>query len=279
MVTPVAELLEEWGLTPDGPPLPARRASVLPVVGERGPAVLKVGVVHPVGEVEGRAAHEALALQRWGGHGAVRLLRADPHRRALLLERLAGPDAADPAAGLWDAAAGELVGAHLADLHVDPLPQVPRLAAYVAEQGRALAALPRDAPLPRRLVEQALALGRDLVADPGDERLLHGDLHPAHLVAAGPEAPDQWRAVSPKPLAGDPHSEVAPLLWHQWDDVVGDVRGSLRRRFLAVVDAALLDEDRARDWVVLRTVHRALAALDDRDRVTRCIAVVKAVQE
>ena len=32
--------------------------------------------------------HEHLALQRWGGHGAVRLLRADPHRRALLLERV-----------------------------------------------------------------------------------------------------------------------------------------------------------------------------------------------
>lgn len=273
MVGRVEELLDAWELTPDGPPLPARRATVLPVVGERGPAVLKVGVV------EERTEHEALALQRWGGHGAVRLLRADPHRRALLLERLAGPDAADPRAGLWDVAAAELVGAQLVGLHVDPPPQVPRLAAYVAERSAALADLPRDAPLPRRLVEQAVALGRDLVADPGEERLLHTDLHPAHLVAAGPEAPDEWRAVSPKPLAGDPHSEVAPLLWHQWDDVAGDVRGSLRRRFHAAIDAALLDEDRARDWVVVRTVHRALAALGDQELVTRCVAVTKAVQD
>ena len=32
--------------------------------------------------------HEALALQHWAGRGTVRLLRADPGRRALLLERL-----------------------------------------------------------------------------------------------------------------------------------------------------------------------------------------------
>ena len=36
--------------------------------------------------------HEALGLQRWGGDGAVRLLSADLHRRALLLERLHATD-------------------------------------------------------------------------------------------------------------------------------------------------------------------------------------------
>ncbi|MDN4174403.1 aminoglycoside phosphotransferase family protein [Nocardioides sp. SOB77] len=271
MVTVVDALLEEWALVRDGAPFPAGRATVLPVRDERGPAVLKVGAATDA------PALEPLALQRWGGTGAARLLRADPHRRALLLERLAGPDLADPAAGHWDVAACELVGAHLGLLHVDPPPQVPRLATYVAERTGALAALPRDAPLPHRLVEQAVSLGRALARDPGEERLLHTDLHYAHLVAG--EDPDDWRAVSPKPLAGDPHSEVAPLLWHRWEDVTGDVRGTLRRRFHAAIDAAGLDEDRARDWVVVRTVHRALAGLADRELVTRCVAVAKAVQE
>ncbi|MEV7431084.1 aminoglycoside phosphotransferase family protein [Nocardioides sp. NPDC092400] len=264
----VEDLLAEWGLVVDGPSPAAGRATVLPVTGDRGPAVLKVAVV------EERTEHEALALQRWGAAPrpwAARLLRADPHRRALLLERLPGPDLADH----WDVEACELVGAHLARLHVDPPPQVPTLASYVAERTAALAALPRDAPLPHRLVEQVVSLGRDLLADPGEQRLLHTDLHYAHLLGAG----DDWRAISPKPLAGDPHSELAPLLWHRWDDVVGDVRGTLRRRFHAAVDAALLDEDRARDWVVVRTVHRALDALADRALVTRCVAVAKAVQD
>ena len=43
------------------------------------------------------------------------------------------------------------------------------------------------------------------------------------------------------------------MLWNRWDEVVatGDVRDAVRRRFHTIVDAAGLDEDRARDWVVL----------------------------
>ena len=59
----------------------------------------------------------------------------------------------------------------------------------------------------------------------------------------------------------------------------------MRRRFHAVVDAAGLDEGRARDWVVVRMLHQVLWELEDRtraldhDRLTTCIAVAKAVQE
>ena len=72
---------------------------------------------------------------------------------------------------------------------------------------------------------------------------------------------------------------------------VGSVRDGLRRRFHALVDAGGLDEDRARDWVVVRMVvnagwsvqdaraaDRALTA-DERDWITRCIAITKAVQD
>jgi streptomycin 6-kinase len=72
---------------------------------------------------------------------------------------------------------------------------------------------------------------------------------------------------------------------------VGSVRDGLRRRFHALVDAGGLDEDRARDWVVVRMVVNAGwtvqdARLEDRrldadeqDWITRCIAITKAVQD
>lgn len=271
----LAALLEEWGLVLDGDPWPADRGTVLPVTGERGPAVLKVAADEPP-----HGEHEALALQRWGGDGAVRLLRADPHRRALLLERLPHADLADH----WDVEACEIVGAHLARLHVAAPPQLRTLSSYVAERTAALSSLPRDAPLPHRLVEQAVSLGRSLAGDPGEQRLLHTDLHYGHLLEAGRED-DGWRAVSPKPLAGDPHYEVAPLLWNRWAELAGDVRDGVRRRFHATVDAAGLDEDRARDWVVVRMVHHALRELEaadgapDRGWLTTCVAVAKAVQD
>ena len=55
-----------------------------------------------IGFPDDESEHEALALQRWGGDGAVRLLRADPHRQAMLLERLSAVDltSVDDARGL-----------------------------------------------------------------------------------------------------------------------------------------------------------------------------------
>ncbi len=237
--------------------------------------MLKLGWPDPEHE------HEALGLQRWGGRGAVRLLAADPHRWALLLERL---DPTDLMA-VPDLEACEVVGALYARLHVPAPPQLRPLTAYVARWTDQLAGLPRDAPVPHRLVEQAVSLGRDLVADPASTGVMvHADLH--HMnVLAGQREP--WLAIDPKPVSGDPHYEPAPMLWNRWAEVVasGDVRAAVRRRFHTLVDTAYLDEDRARDWVVVRMLHNAMWELEDhpagpdQDYLTMCIAIAKAVQD
>jgi streptomycin 6-kinase len=96
--------------------------------------------------------------------------------------------------------------------------------------------------------------------------------------------------IDPKPMSGDAHYEVSPLLWNRWDEIVesGDIRRAVRRRFHAVVDTAGLDEERARDWVVVREVHNAMWAFEDadgdlsdvdRDWITTAIAIAKAVQD
>ncbi|MEP9361406.1 aminoglycoside phosphotransferase family protein [Nocardioides sp. CN2-186] len=246
------DLLEEWQLTPDGEP-----TGVVPVrTAGRRPAVLKLGA----------AEHEHLALQHWHGNGAVELLRADPRRSVLLLERLHPEDLTDH----WDVEACEIVGSLYARLHVPAVPQLPRLSQEVLRWTEHLS----EAPLPRRLVEQATALARDLAADEAtDGRLLHTDLHYGHVLAGDREP---WLAIAPEPLSGDPHFEVAPLLWHRWDELAGDVRRGVRARFHAAVDAAMLDEERARDWVIVRAVLRAAA---DPDQVTRCVAIAKSVQD
>ena len=118
--------------------------------------------------------------------------------------------------------------------------------------------------------------------------MIHGDLHYENVLAADREP---WLVIDPKPMSGDPHYEPAPLLWNRWDELEGDIRGGVRRRFHAVIDAAGLDEDRARDWVVVRIVLNAHWAIEDAQRadlaldadaqawITPCIAIAKAVQD
>ena len=97
---------------------------------------------------------------------------------------------------------------------------------------------------------------------------------------------EPWLVIDPKPLSGDPHFEVAPLIWNRWDEVVaaGDLRFAVRQRFYTAIDAAGLDEDRARDWVIVRQMLNVLGTLENidgtlpQDWLTRNIAIVKAIQ-
>ncbi len=277
-----AGVVEEWQLTYDGSPRHGCGSLVMPVRTTAGrPAALKVAF--PDDENE----HEHLALQRWQGDGTVLLLRADPHRYAMLLERLHPEDLMQ----LWDVEACEVVAGFYQRLHVPALPQLRTLTSYVERWNTGLAALPKDAPMPRRLVEQAVALAGELLTDDASTgTMIHGDLHYENVLAAEREP---WLVIDPKPMSGDPHYEVAPLLWNRWDEVVGSgrVRESVRQRFHAVVDVAGLDEARARAWVVVRALHNAYWTVDDasslgrglngedREWITRMVTVAKAVQD
>ncbi len=275
----VADVVEDWELVFDGPPRHGFCALVVPVRTTDGrPCVLKAAWPHDEEE------HEHLALQRLHGDGMVRMYRADPSRHVMLLERLHPEDLTGP----WDLEACEVVAGLYRRIHVPAPPQLRTLTSYVARWDADLAALPKDAPVPRRLVEQALSLDGDLVADPGSVgTMIHGDLHYENVLAADREP---WLAIDPKPMSGDPHYELAPMLWNRWQEVVasGDARDAVRRRFHTLVDAAELDEERARDWVVVREVHNALWTVrdagpggldaEDREWVTRCVTIAKAVQ-
>lgn len=270
-----AELMAQWDLAPDGGPGHGHCSLVQPVRRRDGSAaVLKLAF--PDEESE----HEHLALTRWHGVGAVELLRADPHRRALLLERLHTTSLAD----VWDLEACEIVAGLYGRLHVPADGSLRRLPEVVLRQAEDLARLSRDAPVPRRLVEQAISLARDLGDDPASAgTLIHTDLHYENVLA-GDRAP--WLAIDPKPLSGDPHYEVAPMLWNRFEELAGRVREGIRQRFLTIVDAAGLDEDRARDWTIVRMIVNAASTCtgaagtrEDHDWVTSCVAIAKAVQD
>jgi streptomycin 6-kinase len=282
------EMLDEWALTRDGEDLWHGFCSlVAPVISADGTrAVLKITF-----DGDSESAHEGLVLQRWHGEGAVRLLRADPHRRAVLLERLDRRDLTQ----VSDLEACQIVAGLYPKLHQPALPQLAPLTSYVSRWLDDLAAQPRDIPIPARYRDQARSLGRDLASDPTSVgRIIHGDLHYENVLATPLDLrPDrgEWLAIDPKPMSGDPHYEVAPMLWNRYDELARDVRNGIQQRFRTLVEHGGLDEDRARAWVVVRMILNANWSVQDAQRagrelstqerawVTRCIAITKAVQD
>ncbi|MDQ3616506.1 MAG: aminoglycoside phosphotransferase family protein [Actinomycetota bacterium] len=279
----VRDIVDEWDLAYDGPPMHGFSALVVPVrtPGSR-PAVLKLAWPHDEEE------HEHLGLQACAGNGMARMYRADPKRHVMLLERL---HAEETLSDVGDIEACGIVAGLYDRIHIRALPQLRKLTAYISRWTAGLEALPNDAPIPRRLVDQSISLGRSFLTDGVSVgTMIHGDLHYDNVLAADREP---WLVIDPKPMSGDPHYEVAPLLWNRWDEVVasGNVRDAVRRRFHTVVDTAGLDETRARDWVIVREMHNALWTVDDAERahrgltaedrewITRSVTIAKAVQD
>ncbi|MEO7754455.1 MAG: aminoglycoside phosphotransferase family protein [Terracoccus sp.] len=275
----LADLLAEWELEPIGPSLFGACAIAVPVrllgagreaAGVSGEAVLKVGWPHP------EAATESLALQSWNGHGAARLLRADPARFALLLERLHERDLT----GVDIDEACEVLGGLLATLRRPAHPRIPRLDDWAGRQAVEL----REAPpvIPRRYLEQASALAGELVTRrPAEERLLHTDLHYTNVLAA---YRSPWLAIDPKPMAGDAAFEVAPALWNRAEELGtgAQIRWSLRRRLEIICERAGIDEGRARAWTIVREADNAVDLAGDpgaRDRISLAVMIIKAMND
>ena len=273
--------IEHWNLRPTGEAFYGYCSLVLAVTGDDGsPAMLKLTFD---GDDESRDEH--LALRRWSGDGAVRLMAAEPSQRALLLEQLNQENLGQT----WDVEACQIVCGLYESLHVPPMPGLQNLASYIHRWADALRADRYQAPIPRRLVDRTLALARDLTAQ-SPTVVVHGDLHYQNVLRGRRDGGRRWLAIDPKPMNGWPAYDVEPLLRNRYDEYGDAVSWGVRQRFWSIVEASGLDHEQVRDWVVLRCVIGAHWAFADakiarRDltpteqlEITRRIAIAKAVQ-
>src|SRR5215472_6803633 len=94
----VQACVDRWSLRLDQPYEQSQVSIVFPAtMADGSPAALKVQFPHKESE------HEAEALRRWNGQGAVKLFATDPEHHALLMERCEPGDhlsAAEPAQAL-----------------------------------------------------------------------------------------------------------------------------------------------------------------------------------
>jgi streptomycin 6-kinase len=233
MAQRAAEVAAVWGVEL-GPPYTLSRYSFVAPAG--ADAVVKV-----TWDEDTESDHEADALELWAGDGAVRLLRRDPSRRALLAERadpgtdISGlPDddataiAVELGQRLWRPAGAPFrwIGDH-----------VPGWLDNAEAEGAAL-----------------IPLARELYArlSPGREILIHGDFHHHNILRHG----DRYVAIDTKAMLGEPEFDVPSFLWNPLDSVMTAER--TERRIAAFV-AAGLDEARIRAWTVVRGAYLGIA--------------------
>ena len=229
------EVASQWGVEIGAPFALSNHSYVAPA--GRG-AVLKIRSPD-----DDESLHEQDALAYWAGDGAVRLLRADRTRGALLLERACpGTDlstlddatalaiAVDVAGRLWRPAAGpfDWIGDH-----------VPRWLADAAPGSSA----------GRKLVSRSVELYDRLAIS--HSTLVHGDLHHHNILDAG----GRYAAIDPKPMLGEPEFEVPPFLWNPLSSTMTLEQTERRLEAFAAVG---LDQARMRAWAVIRGAYLAV---------------------
>ncbi|MFG2227130.1 aminoglycoside phosphotransferase family protein [Streptomyces sp. NPDC048644] len=260
--TVVQQRLDAWELTLERVDTPGGRGSLVALVRlpDGTPAALKF-------PVPGRTpAHEAAALRRWDGWGAVRLLRSGDADGTLLLERLQG---AVSLRSLPEAKALLEAAGTVRRLWVPPGEGHPfstlsgRTDEAVAALHAAGAAVSAAAPL----VAQAIGLRRDLPSGATEEFLLHGAFRQGKVLA-GERAP--WLAIGPAPVVGERAYDLAALVLDRFEDLAAGsgAAAATRRRVAKLADSLEVDRDRLRDWTLYRAVAAGVreAAAGDRQR-------------
>jgi streptomycin 6-kinase len=233
-----AEMAEEWGLEL-GSPFPGSRYSYVVPAGED--AVLKIT---PPDDDESDEEGDALAL--WAGDGAVRLLRRDTGRRALLIERaLPGTDIS----GLPEDEATAIavgVASHLWRPAREPFRWIGDHVGHWIDA--AWASEPRHPLLPSaRELFSALDVGR--------RTLVHGDLHHHNILASE----RGFLAIDAKAMLGEPEFDVPPFLWNPLSSTM---QLDVVERRLAAFAGAGLDQFRMRAWAVIRGAYLDIDDID-----------------
>jgi streptomycin 6-kinase len=206
-----------------------------------GAAVLKIQF--PDRESE----HEASALAAWDGAGAVRLVAHDPQRRALLIERCV-PGTPLSARGSTEALT--VLIDLVRRLAIAAPSKVGMLGAEAARWRTNLLSSWEAAgrPFEERLIAAAIEVFDDARFRPGDAVLLHQDLHGNNVLRAEREP---WLVIDPKPLAGDPAFQAAPIVRSA---ELGTAQADVRYRLDRLSDELGFDQERARRWTLAQTL-------------------------
>ncbi|RMC34279.1 aminoglycoside phosphotransferase family protein [Paracoccus alkanivorans] len=246
--------LQRWNLVADGEPILTPAAHLLPVLRKGEPAMLKLSSTPD-------QQRGAALMEWWSGEGAARVFARDG--TALLMERATGERSlADMARGGDDDEACRILCTTVNRLHrsrPDPLPELVPLTLWFRELGPAAA---KHGGILTRSFETA----QMLLADPGEQAVLHGDLHHDNVLDFGHRG---WLAIDPHGLIGERGFDFANIFTNpdlsDPSRPVATQPGRFHRRLRVVAEAADIERGRLLRWILAWTGLSAAWFLGDND--------------
>jgi streptomycin 6-kinase len=249
--------LARWELVPDGEAISTPSSLLLPVRWRGQPAMLKIAYE----EEEQRGGR---LMTWWDGDGAARVLAHDD--RALLLERITGSRSlVEMVAAGADDEASRILCSTAARLHAPRRRPPPELLPL----SRWFAALTPAARSQGGLLAKADAAARELLADPRDTVVLHGDIHHGNVLDAGARG---WVAVDPKGLLGERTFDFVNVLRNP-DAATALAPGRFDRQVDVLADAGALDRHRLLKWTLAFAGLSASWHLNDREPADLDLAI------
>jgi len=121
------------------------------------------------------------------------------------------------------------------------------------------------------LLNLAAATARELLAEPRDVRVLHGDIHHSNILDFGPRG---WLAIDPKGLLGERSFDFVNILRNP-DDNVATKPGRFARQATVIAEAAGLDRVRLLKWTLAFAGLSAAWILADGDTPELDLAVAE----
>lgn len=253
------EHVARWRLIPDGAPIVTHSSRLLPVRSEGEPLMLKVAVAAE--EIAG-----ARLMAWWNGEGAARVLEHEGD--ALLLERAAGTRSlAEMARGDADDEATRILCAAAARLHA----RADRPPPDLVPLDRWFRSLWPAAGAHGGILARAGAAARELLAEPRDVVVLHGDLHHHNVLDFGARG---WLAIDPKGLIGERGFEFG-VLFANPDPRMATAPNRLARQVDIVAEAAGVERARLLSWILAYAGLSAAWSLEDRDEPTLALSIAE----
>lgn len=259
--TLLAEYEQRWSLTIH-PPFNLSYNYVAPATRAGGTAVVfKAGVPNP------ELPSEIAALRFWNGRGTCHLLEADESQSVMLLERL---QPGTPLATVPNDDQATLIAAAIMEQLWQPLPAdhpFRPLTSWTAGLEKLRHEFNGETgPFPSELVETAERLRTELLAQPAETVLLHGDCHHWNILRAQRQP---WLVIDPKGVAGEPIYDATPFLYNRLPEPLDAPHAArvLARRLDLLAERLHFDRQRLIAWAIVQSVLSSWWTYQDHGRV------------